>query len=252
MAEWIISHFPEHVSYIEPFCGGASVLFRKSRSRIEVINDLDQEVINFFDVLRNRHDELKRALTLTPYSRLELRRAHEIHTDALEQARRFYIRSWQKFNGGQEGHLGSWRFITEEIAADPIGDWKKRSNEIPLFAERLRDVYIECDTAISIIRRWDKSTALFFCDPPYVLNTRVGEQYTNEMTDADHIALSEALHKIEGVALISGYDCPLYRDLYADWKMVTKQAYVNRRIPRMECLWISPRAQASQAQRRLF
>lgn len=253
LAQWIISHFPEHVSYIEPFCGGASVLFRKSRSRIEVINDLNQEVTNFFDVLRDRSDELQRALRLTPYSRLELRRAHEPHTDSLERARRFYIRSWQKFNAGTEGHPGSWRFITQEMAADPVGDWKKRAEEIPLFAERLRDVYIECDTAISVIKRFDKPTALFFCDPPYVLDTRTHKSiYASEMSDEDHEVLAKALNSIDGMALISGYDCDLYRDLYKGWQMVTKQAFDTRRIARTECLWISPSVMKAQRRQPLF
>ena len=253
VAKWIISHFPEHYSYIEPFCGGASVLFRKQRSRVEVINDLNQEVVNFFDVLRDRSEELQRALTFTPFSRFELRRAHEVHRDPLERARRFYIRSWQKFNGGSEGHLGSWRFATEETATSPIGDWRKRCLEIPLFAERLRNVYIDCDTAVAVINRFDKPTALFYCDPPYVLDTRTTRSiYQSEMTDEDHETLSEYLHGIQGMALISGYNGPLYQRLYADWKMVTTKAFATQRIARTECLWINENALKRQSQKCLF
>jgi len=250
IAPWVISHFPPHTCYVEPFCGGASVLFRKSPSAVEVINDLNGEVINFFEVLRNRTPDLQRAIALTPFSRSELKRAHEPHADSLEQARRFYVRCWQKFTGGSEGRTSSWRYKKVQ-GQSPLKDWLNQDRLIQA-AERLRGVYIESDAALNILSRYDDPQALFYCDPPYVSDACTEDVYADTMTDADHRILSECLHSIKGMALISGYDSPLYQELYADWRMVTKQAYTIRSFARTECLWISPRASAAMGYGPLF
>lgn len=227
--------------YLEPFCGGASVFFRKEPARVEILNDLEDDIPNFFKVLRDRTDELSRALMLTPFSRYELRMAHLPCEDELERARRFYVRCWQKFTGGSQGHEGAWRYGKAHDRS-PLDNWMQHEG-IAKIADRLRKVYIESDTALNAIKRHDSPQSLIFCDPPYVSQTCTEDAYANGMTDADHIALAECLHQIEGMALISGYDSPLYRDLYADWKMVTTQAYTSKTVPRTECLWISPNAQ---------
>ena len=69
LAPWIISHFPKHHSYLEPFFGSGAVFFNKPPSNIETINDLDGEVVNFFDCIRKDPERLARNLFLTPYSR---------------------------------------------------------------------------------------------------------------------------------------------------------------------------------------
>jgi DNA adenine methylase len=252
LSDWVVSNFPIHSSYIETHCGAASVLFAKLPSQIEVINDLNGEVVNFFDVLRDQTDALIRAVNLTPYSRAELLRAHQPTDNPLERARRFFVMGWQKFGGVRQGHEGGWRYGKPDAGRSPMKQWLNRCSDLEVFAERLRGVYIECDTALNVIERFDRPQALFYCDPPYVNETCTEEAYENSMTDADHIELSETLHRIQGMGLISGYDCPLYRELYADWKMVTKQAYAIKTIARTECLWISPAAQARQSQKRLF
>ena len=251
LAYWIIKRFPEHVSYIEPYCGGASVLFRKKRSSLEIINDLDGAVVNFFDVLRSRTNDLLRAIQLTPYARAEVIRAHTMSGDSLEDARRFYVRAKMQFGGVRIDHPNSWRYRKPNDRRSPIKEW---SNTKPLLdaAQRLQGVYIECDTALSIIERFDSKDTLLFIDPPYVADTCTDDKYIHEMTDSDHIALSEALHSIKGMALISGYDSALYRDLYADWQCVTKEARTVNNVRRIEHLWINQAAQANHAQKRLF
>lgn len=251
IAPWIMGKFPKHESYIEPYCGGASVLFRKRRSSIEVINDLDGAVINFFDVLRNRTDELLRAIQLTPYARAEVIRAHTMTGNPLEDARRFYIRAKMQFGGVKKDHPNSWRYGKPNDKRSPMREWL---NTAPLMnaAKRLQGVYIECDTALATIDRFDSTDSLFFIDPPYVAETRTDTDYIHEMTDSDHIALSDVLHKIKGMALISGYDSALYRTLYKDWACVTKKARTVNNVERIEHLWVSPNAQEKQSQRRLF
>ncbi len=251
IAPWILKQFPLHTCYVEPFCGGASILFRKKRSSIEVINDLDGAVVNFFDVLRDRTDELLRAIRLTPYARAEVQRAHASTGVPLEDARRFYIRSRMQFGGVKLDHPNSWRYKSKIDRRSPIKEWLN-ADHLMSAANRLQGVYIENDTALNVIARFDTNDSIFYCDPPYTAETRTDDDYIHEMSTEDHIDLSKALHRIKGMALISGYDCELYRDLYRDWKVIPKKSWTINTIERKEMLWISPNAQARQSQKRLF
>ena len=91
IAPWIIQHLPPHYHYIEPCGGGGAVLLRKSRSKLETYNDLDGDVVNFFQVMRDHADELIRKIELTPWSRVEYKQHAEIVDDPIERARRFWI-----------------------------------------------------------------------------------------------------------------------------------------------------------------
>ncbi|WP_021880604.1 DNA adenine methylase [Paenibacillus sp. P22] len=95
MADWIISHMPEHSTYLEPFFGSGAVLFNKEPAVLETVNDLDGDVVNLFRVVRERPEELAHALRWTPYARSEYLAAHEAVVDEIDQARRFLVRCWQ-------------------------------------------------------------------------------------------------------------------------------------------------------------
>lgn len=96
-APWIISHMAEHKTYVEPFGGGGSVLIRKPRAYAEVYNDLDEDVVNLFRVARDRGEELRQALALTPFARGEFDISYDETADTLERARRMIVRSFQGF-----------------------------------------------------------------------------------------------------------------------------------------------------------
>ncbi len=126
IAPWVISHFPSHVTYVEPFAGAASVLLHKPRSRGEVLNDLDDEVYNLFCVLRTRGPQLARQLELTPFSRAEYLKSIKPVKEPLERARRLVVRSFMGF--------GSDSFRAERVSGfrgrfcrsgrtTPAADW---------------------------------------------------------------------------------------------------------------------------------
>lgn len=94
LAPWIVQYIPKHKVYLEPFAGSLAVLFHKPRCHIETVNDINEEVINFFRILRDFPEELERLLKCTPYSRTEYQRAFELTDDPMEKARRFCIRCW--------------------------------------------------------------------------------------------------------------------------------------------------------------
>ena len=99
LAKWIISNFPNHKTYVEPCGGSAAVLLRKEPSELEVYNDLDENVVNFFRVLRENPDELIRQLLLTPYARSEFELARILDGDNIEKARRFFVSSFMGISG---------------------------------------------------------------------------------------------------------------------------------------------------------
>jgi DNA adenine methylase len=246
---WVVEQFPVHTCYCEPFCGGASVLLQKRPSRVEVMNDLNHDLITFFDVLRERPAELIRAILLTPYSREELRRARtaERSPDRIETARRFYVRCWQSFGSGVGTSSTGWRYqigTGDNSRASAIGSWND-TDHLWAVAERLKQVFIEHDDAFKVIERFDSAETLFYLDPPYVHSTRYhnssSKGYSNEMTDDDHRKLAELARSVAGFVIVSGYPSVLYDELYAGWQRITRRATDLNGGEQEECLWLSPR-----------
>jgi DNA adenine methylase len=250
ISSWVIEQFPEHLTYVEPFCGAANILFRKPPSRFEVINDLNQNLVTFFDVLRSRPEELLFAIDLTPYSREEHRRAHEDvplqHPDRqLEIARRFYVRSRQSFGSGEGQYSTGWRFQRNDTrgGSSVTDEWNNLDNLMAAVA-RLKGVQIESDTAINCIKRFDAPGTLFYVDPPYPFETRYSNEhrYAFEMSDNEHRELAEVLKQVQGMVIISSYKSGLYDELYVGWRCIAKTTTTNGNSSATEHLWISPKA----------
>jgi len=246
IADWIIDQFPLHDVYVEPYCGSASVFFRKHRSPVETLNDLDGEIINFSQVLRTRPDELVRSIELTPYARAEYEQALEPPVgDPLERARRFYVAAWQSF-GGTLIYRSGWRHNLSAAHRSPVTDTWRRTEGLWDAAYRLKDAQIECLPALRCIQMYDGPDTLFYVDPPYVLEARATgrrRRYRHEMEDEDHRQLAETLRRVEGMVVLSGYRCDLYDELYAGWLRLDKSNTTNGNTSSVESLWISPTAQ---------
>lgn len=241
LAPWIISHFTAHFCYCEPFCGGAAVWQQKPPSELEVLNDLDGNIINFFRMLRERPKELIRAIELTPYSRDEYRLSRQPGGDDLELARRFYVYLWQSFGATPKGNSG-WRFQHSDNGYNVAHHFAK-TDHLWQVVDRLKGVQIENDDALSVIRRFDTPETLFYCDPPYLPETRERNgRYKEEVTKEYHCQLAATLNSIQGKAIISGYQSQLYDELYAGWRRVEKRTATNGRAIATECLWLSPNA----------
>lgn len=263
LAPWIIRQFPAgHDVYVEPFAGSASVLFRKERSPIEVLNDLDGDVVNFFRVLREQKNALINAISLTPFAVEEWKLSMEPSHDPIEKARRFYVRCYMNRAGGTAQWLSGWRrqkvFTRELNGAANMGSAAvsfAKTEHLYDVADRLRGVFIESIEAIEVIQRYDTPRTLFYLDPPYVHETRskwAGKSYRHEMTDDQHRELLVLLNGINGMAIISGYDCELYNDLLGatGWIRKENEVRVNATGPdgtgrNVEVLWISPNAQSN-------
>ena len=242
LASWIISHFPEHRTYVELYGGGGSVLLRKPRSYAEIYNELDGEIVNVFRMLRDNGLELKRVLTATPFARAEFDFAS--HQDAavtpLERARRTIIKSFMGFGSDSIKRKSGFRANSKRSGTSPAHDWANYADCLDELVTRLRGIVIENRNALDLFQQHDAPTTLFYADPPYVHSTRTAsKRYAFEMTDDDHRKLATALHGVQGKVIVSGYDCPLYQELYAGWRVERKDALADGARKREECLWLN-------------
>lgn len=263
LASWIIQHFPPHHGYVEPYGGGASVLLRKLPSAVETYNDLDGDVVTFFRVLREQPEALVRAIQLTPWARAELRAAHTAPPidDPVEQARRLYVCAWQGFYGGRRNTVPGWRFCPTVTSSNSLVKLWGSTDHLYATARRLRDVQIECDGALAVIRRYDRPGTLFYVDPPYLPHVRganretFSEAYRHEMTVGDHAELARVLRSVQGMVVLSGYASAEYAEWYETygWQRYSRAAAkVNRNAAATECLWLSPPAIAARHQAALL
>lgn len=245
IADWIVAQMPPHKTYVEPFCGGAAVFFRKPESNIEVLNDLAGDVVNFFQQLRDNSDALIRAIALTPYARDEYALSLQPCGDCseLERARRFYVASFQSF-GATYARKSGWRKRVTPANGDLTNEFS-RLDGLEQAVAALKHAYIENRPAIDVIQQYDAPDTLFYIDPPYVLSSRgdMGrKRYAHEMTDDQHRHLAEVVHHARGMVLLSGYKSDLYSELYRDWTLVTKTTTTNGNGVATEYLWLNQQA----------
>lgn len=258
LADWVISFFPPHRVYVEPFGGAASVLLRKPRVHSEIYNDLDRDVVNLFRVLREpaKAANLARMLFLTPFDRAEFEAAYEIGGDNLERARKLVVRSYMGF--GSDSHnkerATGYRVNATRGGASPGGDWRNYPASLAAVVDRLRGVMVENKPAVDIMRRFDLPEALHYADPPYVHATRSAArgEYAHEMADSDHEVLAACLHGLKGHVVLSGYRSPLYERLYGAWPSFDKASKTNRKYDRTETVWLNPKAAAAVNQGQMF
>lgn len=265
LAPWIISHFPPHRVYVEPFGGGGSVLMRKPRARGEVYNDLWNRVVDVFKVLRDPAlaADLARRLELTPFARAEFLGANPAAfetDDIVERARLTIVRAYLGHGSNSTDETQSTGFRSNSMRSNttPATEWANYPRQISAFVERMRGVVIESRPAIDVLRGFDGPDTLHYVDPPYVHATRSNgnkydvKQYRHEMTDEDHAALIAALQDLRGMVVLSGYAHPLYDEALADWRRIETVALADGALERTEVLWLNPAAASASRQMSMF
>ncbi len=250
IAPWILSHLPPHKIYLEPYCGAASVLLRKSRSKVEILNDAYGRITSAFAVIREQPEELGRLLRYTPCSEREYLDCREEAEDPLEDARRLIVLGHQSHGSTGActgGKRSGWRRGLREDRTSSADEWKDVWLQVEAWADRLRGVFIEQGEARSAIARWDSPETAIYADPPYLGEIRSKSSGKNaygpyEMSTEDHILLAKVLKEAKGAVLLSGYASPLYEELYRGWVRVDRKAYADRACPKVECLWMNEKA----------
>ena len=215
LAKQIIEIFPAHTTYVEPFAGGAQVFFHKEPSRVEVLNDLDGEIVNFFRVCQWHHEELVRYLRYCLVSRRWHRLLQQHNSEALTDIQRpgrfFYL---QKNSFGGLVVKQSYHY---SVTSTPNYNVAKVPQLIERTHERLQKVQIENLPYEQVIARYDRPTTLFNLDPPY-WNRKL---YRFNFVAEDFEALELRLRKLRGRFILSLNDHPDVRKLFKDFMIRT-------------------------------
>ncbi len=208
IAKRIIALFPAHRTFVEPFAGGAQVLFEKRPSSVEVLNDLDGDVVNFFRTCQRHADELMRVLKFTLVSRrwFSLFEAENPATlTDIERAARFFYLQKTAFAG-----LVVRRSHNYSVVSKPSLNLERLPEIIENAHRRLARVHIECLPYEEIIRRFDRAETLFYLDPPYWGRKLYRHNFTND----DFRELARRLAAVKGKFVLSVNDVPELRELF--------------------------------------
>jgi len=199
----LLKILPAHRIYVEVFGGAASLLFAKPKSRIEIYNDIWNELVILFRMLRDRPDDLIRAIKYTPYSSTEFEYVKNREPDALDEleiARRCYVKICASY-GAKGSRWG--RFMGRAPAFH---------REFEEFASRIRNVQIENLDFKLILKKYDGYDVLFYCDPPYI-RTRAYNPSQYGLSVEEHGELVKILLTLKGKVILSGYRNMIYRIL---------------------------------------
>lgn len=240
LASWIVSHIPPHKVYCEPFLGSGAVFLNKEPAYNEILNDIDDDIYNFFKIVREQSEEFCRLIDSTPYSRKEYSNAFNNESiSELEQARRFAVKCWQGFGCGNTYKTGYRRGIGD-TSPNPAKAWAKLPEAIQFAAERLKNAQIEQVDALKLIKDMHGENTFIYIDPPYMRGTRVKKkQYTHEMTDEQHMKLLQIVKESDCKIMISAYENELYNNTLVDWRKEYKNTTSECSRKRTEVIYMN-------------
>lgn len=257
--ENLYENFPTNFTHlVELFGGSLSVSINYTGNVIKTVNEINTDITNFFEVLRDHEGELIRLLLLTPCSESEYKNCWVYSENKIEQARRFYVRVRQSFFGlGAQRKNKGWHMAKQHVNAqggETISKWNNAIEKLHEVAEVIRSNFqIINGSYEAVIDRLDFDRVFFYADPPYPIECRASRNdYKFEFSDDDHRSLSEKLHSVKGHAMVSGYDCALMNELYKDWNKTifrSKQNSIRSGKVVQEVIWTN---YLPEQQRKLF
>lgn len=238
LSDWIIDLMPRHLHYVEPYAGGLAVLLNKNpfderhqwgdkgheQGISEVVNDLNNELTNFWQVLQDEtaFEKLHRKVQAIPFSQNEwdhaaLRMIPQ-HDQDIDAAAAFFVRCRQSRSGGFKVFATLTRNRTRSKMSEQASAWINCINGLADVHERLKRVVVLCSDAVKVIRQQDGEKTLFYLDPPYVHETRATTNaYAYEMDTAAHQALLDTILECKGKVMLSGYPNDLYDTALRGW-----------------------------------
>lgn len=253
MMHWLEPLFPPHHTFVD-LCGGSgAVTLLKKPSAVEVYNDLDGGLVNFYRMCRERPAELAGALLFSPYSRASYVEAvAKIEEgDDLERARKWAVVARQSMAGAWGRAWSAVVTHSRRGMASGCSRWLHMPEDVLAVAARLAQVQIENLDACACAAKYDRLTTLFYVDPPYLTDTRAADLYRVEMNAEAHVKLLLLLNRAQGLVVLSGYDHPLYHALVPGWRVermlvkcrsnVNSSGGTSARPTREELVWIKDR-----------
>lgn len=223
IAKWIVSHFPEHKVYLEPFCGSCAVLFAKPKSFIEIVNDADSRIINMFDQIRSHPKELAALLWATPYSSANWRDCNSSDNE-LEDARLLMAQGCQFYCGN--GKTSTWAIDKCSAPHKPKSEvWSDWFLRIIPAATRLKSVQLLNEDALkSISRVYSQENALIYVDPPYCGHEK---EYRYKVKYEEMV---DMLNESKAKVIVSEYSTAEH--FYENWNRVEKNTVGRARTGR--------------------
>lgn len=222
--EYLYYYFPKDFTHLVELFAGSMVVSLNYKGRvIKTANEINEDITNFFEVLRDNESDLIRLLLLTPCSELEYNNCWYPAEDKIERARRFYVRVRQSFFGlGAQRKNKGWHMAKKHVNAqggETVSKWNNAIEGLHAVAEILRSEFQILNSDYKdVIPRIDHPKAFFYGDPPYPEECRASyNDYKFEFTNKDHEDMADRLHNIDGYAMVSSYDCDLMNNLYSDW-----------------------------------
>lgn len=236
LAPWIASFFPAHRVYVEPFGGSAAVLLNKPAAPVEVYNDLNDRLVNFWRVLREQGEELCRLLELTPYAQKEYWDAREVADNPVEDARRFCVHSMMSYGANQ--NKAGFRKSGLKRDTSVAYDWQGYPGILRECMEELRARNLEiCSTdALSLMAAHDSPDTLFYIDPPYPQDLRTSRYAVEFDRHAELLALCRSL---KGKVVISSYMSDQYAQMLGGWHVASRRVTTTQCVKRDEVLWMN-------------
>lgn len=263
IATKLVSDLPPHNAWVEAFCGSAAVTLAKRPAPIEIINDVNGEIVNFFRQLRDNWATMKQLLLLTPYSREEFAtaRAHESGLSDEERARRFFVSAMMAINGSFGEDAGGFSFsnsYSRRGMEARVSRWTAAVEDLDRIVDRLRSVRVERRDAQRLVADFrNRPASLIYLDPPY-LGERVRGYDHDKWSPGQHASLLVELNKAKCMILISGYESPLYEERLArsrGWACRTFRAstrgHNGRDFGRTEVVWCNAAFREAQRSQRV-
>lgn len=212
----ILEEIPHNI-YVEVFGGSAAILLNKRPVPTEVYNDIDGRLVNFFRVLADptKFEEFYRRVALLPVSRklyYEMRERMNDDPDPVWRAVAFFLVARQSF-GGHLGHSWGYDLTAQGGLNEHVAKWFRSLRDLPELHARFQRVVIENNDFRKVLEAWDSEETLFYCDPPYLMETRASGTYDHEMHTEDHAALVDLLLRCRGSWALSCYDHRIYEPL---------------------------------------
>ncbi|OSA85784.1 UNVERIFIED_ORG: DNA adenine methylase [Clostridium botulinum] len=217
----IIEKIPQHICYVELFFGAGWVYFGKEKSKVEVINDIDKELINLFRMMKYHAPEVERQLeyefsgrdVFEEYKNYTVEHLTEIH----RSVRFLYLISQSFASKGNHYGYGTTSKPKPQIFYEGV---------LKDIKNRLRNTYVENLSFEKIIEKYDREHTFFFCDPPYWETAGYG----NDFGEKEHLLLRDKLKNLRGKFLLTINDHPTVREWYKDFNIIETE--VNYSISR--------------------
>lgn len=251
LAARIVTELPPHNAWVDAFCGSAAVTLAKRPVPIEIINDINGDIVNFFRNLRDNPKEMCRQIRLTPYAREELlqTRIPEANLSGIERARRFFVAAMMAINGCFGDAKGGFSFsnsYTRRGMEARVSRWTAMPEHLELVAERLKLIRIENKDALQLFQNFTRRPAsLVYLDPPYLADRTRGYDH-DEKSREFHERLLKVANDAKCMVLISGYKNDLYNDHLTPakgWRKreikTTTRGHNGKDSKRVEIIWFN-------------